>query len=60
MKIQSVKISKVDSVSSIEINGKRLEKVLDYKISSSAYGGTELELKLDISEAVMEFAMLAN
>ena len=56
MKVETVKISRVDSVSSIEINGERLERVLDYKISSSANGDTELDLKIDISEAFMDFA----
>ena len=56
MKIETVKISRVDSVTFIEINGERLERVLDYKISSSANGDTELDLKIDISEAFMEFA----
>lgn len=56
MKVETVKISRVDSVSSIEINGENLERVLDYKISSSANGKTELDLKIDISEAFMDFA----
>lgn len=54
MKIQSVKISKVDSVSVIEINGEKLEKVLDYKITSSAYGMTVLELKIDLADGITE------
>ena len=56
MRIETVKISRVDSVSSIEINGEHLERVLDYKISSSANGEAELDLKIDISEAFMDFA----
>lgn len=56
MKIETVKISRVDSVTFIEINGERLERVLDYKISSSANGDAELDLKIDISEAFMDFA----
>lgn len=60
MKIETVKISRVDSVTFIEINGERLERVLDYKISSSANGEAELDLKIDISEAFMEFATSAS
>lgn len=60
MKIETVKISRVDSVAFVEINGERLERVLDYKISSSANGEAELDLKIDISEAFMEFATLAS
>ena len=56
VKIETVKISRVDSVAFVEINGERLERVLDYKISSSANGEAELDLKIDISEAFMEFA----
>lgn len=60
MKIEIVKISRVDSVSHIEINGERLEKVLDYKISRAADGTAELDLKIDISETFMEFATSAS
>lgn len=60
MKIETVKISRVDSVTFIEINGECLERVLDYKISSSANGEAELDLKIDISEALMEFATSAS
>ena len=56
MKIETVKISRAGAVSSIEINGENLERVLDYKISSSANGKAELDLKIDISEAFMDFA----
>lgn len=56
MKVETVKISRVDSVAFVEINGERLERVLDYKISSSANGEAELDLKIDISEVFMEFA----
>lgn len=54
MKITSVAISKVDSVSLIKINGEKLENVLDYKITSSAYGSTVLELKVDLSDSITE------
>lgn len=60
MKIASLKISRVDSVSHIEINGERLEGVLNYKISSSGDGNAELEIKIDVSEAFMEFSMSAS
>ena len=60
MKINSVKISRLDEISSIEINGESLEKVLDYKIISSADGTTELDLKIDISDTFMKFESLAN
>lgn len=60
MKIKTVKISRVDSVSHIEINGERLERVLDYKISSSANGTVELDLRIDISETFMKFATSAS
>lgn len=60
MRIQSVKISRMDSISNIEINGKVLENVLDYKVESSADGTTELQLKIDISETFMEFEMSAS
>lgn len=56
MKVETVKISRSGNASSIEINGERLERVLDYKISSSANGEAELNLKIDISEAFMDFA----
>lgn len=56
MKIETVKISRVGSISNIEINGEPLERVLDYKISSSAHEKTELDLKIDISETFMDFA----
>lgn len=60
MKINSVKISRLDSVFDIEINGMHLENILDYKITSSADGVTELELKLDISGSFMEFGISAS
>lgn len=59
MKIETLKIEKVDSVTNIEINGKHLEHVLDYKFSSSAER-TELELLIDISDAFMRFETSAN
>lgn len=60
LKIETLKISRVDSVSHIEINGEHLERVLDYKISSSADGEAELDLKIDVSEVFMEFATSAS
>lgn len=55
MKVESVKISRVDSVFDVEINGHLLEGVKDYKITSSAEETTELVLKIDIPNAFTEF-----
>lgn len=60
VKVDSVKISRLDSVFDIEINGMHLENIQDYKITSSADGVTELELKLDISGSFMEFWIPAS
>ncbi len=60
MKIKSLNISRTDSISQISINGEPLEKVLDYRITSSADGNTELELKLDVSETFMIFGSSAS
>lgn len=60
VKVDSVKISRLDSVFDIEINGMHLENIQDYKITSSADGVTELELKLDISGSFMEFWISAS
>ena len=60
MKVKTLKITKLDNQSIIEINGEQLEKVLDYKITSSAYGTTELCLKIDIPDALIEFKSLTT
>ncbi|EOS68025.1 hypothetical protein C818_04192 [Lachnospiraceae bacterium MD308] len=60
MKVNSIKISRLDSVFDVEINGILLENVSDYRVKSSADGTTELELKLNISGAFMEFGTSAN
>lgn len=60
VKIKSLNISRTDSISQISINGEPLEKVLDYRITSSADGNTELELKLDVSETFMIFGSSAS
>lgn len=54
MKIEHLKIEKLGQVSSIEINGEKAEKVLDYNISISAYGDSELNITFDISDALTE------
>lgn len=60
MVIKSIKISRLDEISNIEINGEPLERVLDYKVVSSADGTTELDLKIDISDTFMKFESLAS
>lgn len=59
-KMDSVKISKVDSVFEVELNGVRIKNVQDYKLTSSADGTTELELKMKISDAFMKFESSAG
>ena len=54
MKIDHLKIEKLGQVSSIEINGEKAEKVLDYNISISAYGDSELNITFDISDTLTE------
>lgn len=60
MKVNAIKISRMDSVFDVEINGILLENVSDYRLTSSADGTTELELKLNISGAFMEFGTSAS
>lgn len=55
MKIESLKIHRIDNVYDVQINESNIERILDYKISSSADGTTELDLKIDISDAFIEF-----
>ena len=54
MKIEHLKIEKLGQISSIEINGEKAEKVLEQNISISAYGDSELNITLDISDALAE------
>lgn len=60
LKVDSIKISRLDSVFDIEINGILIENVSDYRVTSSAGGTTELELKLQINDAFMEFETSAS
>lgn len=54
MKIEHLKIRKLGQESSVKINGKKVEKILDYNISISAYGDSELNITFDISDASTE------
>ena len=54
MKIEHLKIRKLGQESSVKINGKKVEKILDYNISISAYGDSELNITFDISDTLTE------
>lgn len=48
-----IQIERIDSVMEVKINGNRIENVTNYKVTSSANGITELELKISFeSESV--------
>lgn len=56
----NVYIERLDSVIEVEIDGNRIKNISDYKITSSANGMTELELKLSFESEFIEFEMLTS
>nr|WP_317379431.1 hypothetical protein [uncultured Faecalimonas sp.] len=55
-----VRIARLDSTIIVEIDGNRIKNVSNYKITSSANGETELELKISFESEFTEFEMLTN
>lgn len=58
MKIVSIK--KVDALFEVMVDGKRIDHIKDYIVTSSADGTTELVLKLIFDSDITEFVMSAN
>lgn len=55
MKKHHIKIEKIDSVIGVVIDGNVINHVSDYKITSSADGTTELDLKLVFETDITKF-----
>lgn len=53
MDLQSIRIERFGSRSFLQIGNESIE-ISDYKISSSAHGGAELEVKLSVSKVTAE------
>lgn len=58
--MEMLAIKKVDSLFEVMIDGKRIDHIADYKITSSADGTTELVLKLVFDSDITEFVMSAT
>lgn len=57
---QEICVERLGSVFEIKIDGRQIKNVSDYKITSSANGLTELELKLTFKGELAKFEMSAS
>ncbi len=55
MEIKTVEIIRDKGRSIIKINSEELERVLDYKLTSSGQNSTELELKIFLPFGITKF-----
>lgn len=55
-----ITVTKMESFFAVDIDGVEVKNVVDYKITNSAHGGTELELKIADASTVMEFVSTAS
>ncbi len=55
-----ISITQLDDMLAVTIDGNVIPNVADYKIISSAHGGTELDLKIITKDSVKEFASLTK
>ncbi len=55
-----LRIGHIDDAIIFNINGVDISNVVDYKITTSAHGGTEVELKIKLDDNVTELASSTN
>lgn len=60
MEIKTIEIIRDKGKSELRINGEKLERVLDYKLTSSGHNSTELDLKIHLPFGTTEFESLAS
>lgn len=55
-----IEIAQLEDLFVVTIDGKEIQNVADFKITSSAHCGTELDLKIVTKDSIKEFAWLTK
>ncbi len=55
-----LRIGHIDNAIIANINGVDISNVVDYKVTTSAHDGTEVELKIKLDDSITELASSTN